>query len=653
MANRNHVISVDLRLGQTNFTGQVRTFQDQIRNMFNPTSFQAGGWISAFNMIERAGIAAFSVIGDQIKNALDYQTSLIGQAGNLSNVFRNTYGEGAKLAKAFNIADAKANAGLPFGALRGRFRQLLGDDALTAFGDTEEGINRSVGFLGKAAVAFGSVPGVTEFQRQNAASAFITGKTRGDLSRQELYRDPVINRSLDQAEIETGINFEGADTNQRFLLMEAFVNKIATPEMISRYQNTLSGALSGLENQLFNPEIGILSFNRELQQGNVSSSVIGSLTRLFVAATKVDGSGFTIFADQVLGFAVNGINSLATAIEGGFGSGLLRGFGAFATGIFLGLQAAVEGLTFAFNLFAVPLDFILNTFTFLSPVITYVTGAFTLLLAVGAANLTFSWVSGLASMVGTLANIGWTTIVSGLSLASKATWIFNGTLMSLLTNPVVLTGAAILGGIAAAGFLVWKFWKPLKGFFSGFWDGFLEGIKPSNEALAVFNAIVENIKNALNPVIEGFRSIGRAVQPAFNSVGSLFNMNQAGEGESRSSGAQFGNIVGGGLKAGLKMFTPLGLIPGLAGGNELGQALSRESSKMPSGAKAQLAVINSSEAVLNRQQQSQIRNSQGMTVNIGGITIKGSNPEEIAMMLENNLENILNRVYEKRSLQTS
>jgi hypothetical protein len=620
--------------------------------MFDPTSFQVAGWSAAFGFLERVGMATFDAIGDRIKSALDYQTELIGQAGNLSNVFRSTYGEGAKLAKAFNIADAKTNAGLPFTNLRNRFRSLLGDDALSTFGNDAKGVERSAQFLGKAAVAFGSVPGVTEFQRQNAASSFITGKTKKDLSRQELFRDPVVKRSLDRAEIQTGINFNGADTNQRFLLFEALVNKIATPEMISRYQNTLTGVLAGAENTLFNPEIGLLSFNRELSQGKVNTSVIGALTRLFVAATKIDGSGLKSFANDVLGFAVSGLNNISQAIENGFGNGLFRGITAVVSGIFDAFRASVEAASFVLNLFLTPLDWILNTFGFLTPAVRLAVGAFTTLLIIGAASLAFNWLSGLVLLVGGLASVGWTSIVSGVLLASKATWIFNGSLLALLANPVVLTGAAIIGGIAAAGFLIWKFWKPLKGFFTGFWDGFLEGIKPSNEALAVMNSILDGIKSALKPVLDMFRDIGRAIQPAVAGVGNFFNLNQAEEGNSKQKGVDSGKIIGTGFKAGLKLFSPLGLIPGFADGNQLGQAIAKEASKMPNGANAQLAVVNSSEAILNRQQQSQILSSkkESIVLNVGGITINGNNPEEIAQMLEENLEKMLNRVYQRKSI---
>jgi TP901 family phage tail tape measure protein len=83
-------------------------------------------------------------------------------------------------------------------------------------------------------------------------------------------------------------------------------------------------------------------------------------------------------------------------------------------------------------------------------------------------------------------------MVTGIRGISAAMGVLSGV---LLTNPLTY----IVLGIAAGGFLIWKYWKPLSGFFRGLFAGIKEGLAP------------------LKPV---FQELGKAAAPAFNVIGA-------------------------------------------------------------------------------------------------------------------------------------
>lgn len=57
--------------------------------------------------------------------------------------------------------------------------------------------------------------------------------------------------------------------------------------------------------------------------------------------------------------------------------------------------------------------------------------------------------------------------------------------------------AGIIAGVAAAGFVIWKYWKPISGFFKDGFDGLKAGLEPIKPAL-------DSIGEALSPLKEAF-----------------------------------------------------------------------------------------------------------------------------------------------------
>lgn len=104
---------------------------------------------------------------------------------------------------------------------------------------------------------------------------------------------------------------------------------------------------------------------------------------------------------------------------------------------------------------------------------------------------------------------------------------------SLLLSPVGLLVAAIVG----AGLLIWKFWEPIKAFFSGFFTGLVEGLAPIKlafeAAFAPLAPIFDGISNAIGKVWNWFKSL---LEPVETSKESLEKCTAAGE--------TFGKVVG-------------------------------------------------------------------------------------------------------------
>ncbi|HEJ6912307.1 TPA: phage tail tape measure protein [Serratia marcescens] len=104
---------------------------------------------------------------------------------------------------------------------------------------------------------------------------------------------------------------------------------------------------------------------------------------------------------------------------------------------------------------------------------------------------------------------------------------------SLLLSPVGLLVAAIVG----AGLLIWKFWEPIKAFFSGFFTGLVEGLAPIKlafeAAFAPLAPIFDGISSAIGKVWNWFKSL---LEPVETSKESLEKCTAAGE--------TFGKVVG-------------------------------------------------------------------------------------------------------------
>ncbi len=105
----------------------------------------------------------------------------------------------------------------------------------------------------------------------------------------------------------------------------------------------------------------------------------------------------------------------------------------------------------------------------------------------------------LAFRVGAFAFRYGATVVSDASIMLRSGFVkartaFLGLNTAMLANPMTW----IVAGIAGAGFLIWKYWEPLKAFFTNFWNGIEAGwnrIKPMFPEIA---GVVNTVTNAFS-----------------------------------------------------------------------------------------------------------------------------------------------------------
>ncbi len=134
-------------------------------------------------------------------------------------------------------------------------------------------------------------------------------------------------------------------------------------------------------------------------------------------------------------------------------------------------------------------------------------------------------------------------LVTGIRSAMIAMRAFS---VSLLTNPVGWIALAI----AAAAFLIYKYWQPIKAFFQGVWQGLKAGFAP----------VLESLKTGFAPLAPVFKSIGSALAPIITWFKNLFGQSKYTEGQLNkvtAAGIWFGKALAWSVKL---AFAPLMLL---------------------------------------------------------------------------------------------
>lgn len=115
-----------------------------------------------------------------------------------------------------------------------------------------------------------------------------------------------------------------------------------------------------------------------------------------------------------------------------------------------------------------------------------------------------------------------TALIGIPSHLKKAIAGFRALNVTLALNPIGLVAA----GIAGAAFLIFKYWKPISGYFRGIWSGIVEATRP------------------LQPIFQG---VGNAVKPLINWVSRLIKPVDDVGGKAESLGKKVGLAIGGAI----------------------------------------------------------------------------------------------------------
>ncbi|EIJ4777870.1 phage tail tape measure protein [Salmonella enterica] len=163
------------------------------------------------------------------------------------------------------------------------------------------------------------------------------------------------------------------------------------------------------------------------------------------------------------------------------------------------------------------------------------------LLVVGGSLLAITGViGGLSLAIGLLAG-PFATLRLGFSLLSGFSAL--PALFSVVTGAVSLLGGAIaalfspigliVAAFVAAGLLIWKFWEPIKAFFTGFFAGVWEALGPLREAFSALSPVFDLIWKGIKSVWNWFK---RLLEPADASRETLEKCTSAGK--------TFGRVMG-------------------------------------------------------------------------------------------------------------
>ncbi len=164
--------------------------------------------------------------------------------------------------------------------------------------------------------------------------------------------------------------------------------------------------------------------------------------------------------------------------------------------------------------------------------------------AVGIASLGASFILGpLAKFRLMLSMIGMSSITatSGISTLGMAFSGLRVILASLLTIP-----GAILATFVIAGVLIWKYWEPIKAFFSGLFTGISQGLSPLIQSFSFLVPLFDAISAGVAKVWGWFSQLFTPIDFSRDALDKC-----------ASAGKTFGEVLGTALNL---LFTPLRLL---------------------------------------------------------------------------------------------
>ncbi|HCF7883327.1 TPA: phage tail tape measure protein [Klebsiella oxytoca] len=115
----------------------------------------------------------------------------------------------------------------------------------------------------------------------------------------------------------------------------------------------------------------------------------------------------------------------------------------------------------------------------------------------------------------------WGMITGAVSLLGGA--------LSFLLSPIGLIGAAFV----AAGLLIWRYWEPIKAFFSGFFSGVWQAMTPLRSAFSSLAPVFSALGSGIKAVWEWFKNLLTPMQTSKETLDKC-----------ASAGQTFGRVMG-------------------------------------------------------------------------------------------------------------
>lgn len=112
--------------------------------------------------------------------------------------------------------------------------------------------------------------------------------------------------------------------------------------------------------------------------------------------------------------------------------------------------------------------------------------------------------------------------------------------IALLTNPITW----IIGAVALLALMIWKYWGPLKAFFSGFWEGLKIGLAPLIDSIGTAFAGLKSTLSPLLPVWNALVSVFGWVKEKISELFTPFQATNQQLSAATANGKSFGTALG-------------------------------------------------------------------------------------------------------------
>jgi hypothetical protein len=597
-----------------------------------------------------------------MKEVVGIQQSNIAVAGDFMKLTGQSYGEATQFIDNFSASMAKAAASLP--------------------GDTKDYVSLGQGIMDNLIPAFKGLDGVLDEANYSKALESITkmgalraatsgvdvnlasqglSKALGGASLAELKNlkyfeaNPAVISFIEQQAQKMGKDLKDMTYRERATVVEAALK--VPDDIIAASTQSIEGLIQGLKSSLLDPQVGLFGMMRDLEPNVEGNQTVIQATNDLLKKVLSPGGPLSSLKEifEIIGVEMgdpmeglyNAINWTSNKLDelGGFLDRNQAGIAKFvygakqaferlkeAPGKFISEsissllrgfnQSRGEGSTDYGSIVGKALAQATNFFAkqVLSMVANMDYGA----LMVGLFNVGKLVISGIGSF---LANLDWQVYMAGgaaLLGAALFTTLMASFLPAVATAFIVVAGGLVAGiagvlsapvllAIAGVGLVIVGVMKYFGISFKDVW-GFVV-----SSVVGMLRSIVDVMKGSWNLVTSAVKFVIDGIVGVWRQIGSLIDRIP---GVNIPSGMKAGNAAD-------------GFIP---------DAFRRELNAMPAG--SQPVIANSSELILNRDQQAALLQPRSNSINFGGITINAgstTNPRELASQVIAEIEARLNQ----------
>lgn len=654
---------------------------EKIKGLIESATFKGTVLGNVFSSAVTGGIGlaqnALEKLTGQLQKAIDTEIAMVSATSSIGAALKIPWEQAEKMNLSLSKQLELLSNDLPGSAQDyiGLLRLTVDDIAAgtNALGLGLEGFEKKVLSIAPKMTILAQSAGVSTDMAAATISKFMSGSSgMGELMRLDFFqKNTRLRMNLEKFMKESGIEQLGEiDVGKRFQLLEKIINESLDDRTLKELSGTLSGTWEGFLGSLFGEQTGILSIMRDLDGKKEGvQSVFSEIKVLAITVLGKDGL-FSSLGQllQILGIntdimpqlrqGITNLNQFFIGVNqylGGFTSGISSfvSFRPERLGIILGtlITDVFSGLvSSAPSIIDTVVEYAITGIQIVGATLESIGGSkfgtlvgdLVTKIAQGALRIVPYAVNGLVkaanflvdAIVPFIAGIDWGGLLVGLGNAlSRIDWgslgvatlkvigvlVIGGIVGffgSLIGGFTLLVGGVILGIVA----IVAANGDTIKSAISNLGSTLYTGIVGFFEFVLNFESKIRNfvfaaLENTVILVTKIFSSIADKLQQAINFVSQIPVI---------GSTIRAGSAIAGAIAPKADGHIPSGLLM---------SALS-ESRKMPSGSRLLLA--NSSEAILNKGQQTelagQLRNTQNSsTLHIGSINVYGSsNPETTA-----------------------